>query len=191
MATTMASGTFSTATNSVDGSAAAVSAVKRPLPQPSSTSSRSKPGNSVRHLPRRRSGSGMSTAAGAEYGGSFAYENGTLTMEIAGAYGIDALRSCRRAIAFDPNGITLTDTFDYSGKQITERFVTKREPKVEKGRIKIGKTCLIFDPALAPALTEETHYLHGYDESHIPVYCIDFALTKGEKTFNLRVETER
>ena len=134
---------------------------------------------------------GAEQKEGAEYGGSFAYENGTLTMEIGGAYGLDALRSCRRAIAFDPNGITLTDTFDYSGKQITERFVTKREPKVEKGRITIGKTCLIFDPALAPAVTEEAHALHGFSGDIIPVYCIDFALTKGEKTFTLRVEAER
>ncbi len=37
IATTIASGTFSTAMSSTSGSAAAVSTVKRPLPQPSST----------------------------------------------------------------------------------------------------------------------------------------------------------
>ena len=51
MATTMASGTISMAMSSTSGSAAAVPAVKRPLPQPSSTRSSRAPGIRERHLP--------------------------------------------------------------------------------------------------------------------------------------------
>ena len=57
MATTMASGTFSTAMSSTSGSAAAVLAVNPPLPQPSSTRRDDAWGISSRHLPRREKGS--------------------------------------------------------------------------------------------------------------------------------------
>ena len=54
MATTMASGTTSTAMSSTSGSAAAVPAVKRPLPQPSSSrTSRAWGISSSRHRPFR------------------------------------------------------------------------------------------------------------------------------------------
>ena len=51
MAMTMASGTRSMAMKRTSGSAAAVSQVKRPLPQPSSTRSSRAWGISSRHLP--------------------------------------------------------------------------------------------------------------------------------------------
>ena len=57
MATTMASGTFSTAMSSTSGSDSAVSTVKRPLPQPSSTRSSFASGINVRHCPRMVKGS--------------------------------------------------------------------------------------------------------------------------------------
>ena len=57
MATTMASGTFSTAISSTSGSAAAVPTVKPPLPQPSSTRSSRASGISSRQRPRRANGS--------------------------------------------------------------------------------------------------------------------------------------
>ena len=131
---------------------------------------------------------GAEQKAGEEYCGSFAYENNTLTMELAGAYGIDTLKSLQRTIAFDDSGITLTDHFDYAGKTITERFISKREPTVKKGEITLGKTHLFFDPSLCPTVTTETHFLHGYQGNTIPVYCIDFVLDGKEKAFTLRVE---
>lgn len=63
MATTMASGTFSTAAKSMSGCCAAISAVKRPLPQPSSRCSWEKAGKSLSQRPRRSSGALSSTAA--------------------------------------------------------------------------------------------------------------------------------
>ena len=133
---------------------------------------------------------GAEQKAGAEFCGTFLYENETLTMEIGKAYGLDALKSCERKIAFDKNGITLTDRFDYSGKQITERFVTKREPAVKEGEIRIGKTRLTFDSALAPVIRKQTHELHGFGGESIPVYCIDFDLSEGAAAFTLRIEAE-
>ena len=133
---------------------------------------------------------GAEQKEGAEYAGTFAYEGNRMTMEISAAYGLDALKSCLRTIDFDEKGITLTDSFDYSGKRITERFVTKREPAVKKGEITIGKTKLIFDPAYVPTVTTETHFLHGYKGDSIPVYCIDFDLAASEKAFSIRVESD-
>ena len=63
MATTIASGTISTATNSTSGSAAAMPAVKRPLPQPSSTRSSRASGISSRQWPRCAMGSLICSAA--------------------------------------------------------------------------------------------------------------------------------
>ncbi len=63
IASTITSGTFSTATSSVSGEAAAVSAVKRPLPQPSSSSSREQAGKPSSQRPHSASGSSTSTAA--------------------------------------------------------------------------------------------------------------------------------
>ena len=70
MATTIASGTFSTAISSTSGSAAAVSAVKRPLPQPRSTRSSRASGSSSRQRPRRARGSSISRAPQASIRGS-------------------------------------------------------------------------------------------------------------------------
>ena len=70
MATTIASGTFSTAISSTSGSAAAVSTVKRPLPQPSSTRSSFAPGSSSRQRPRRARGSATSRDEQASIRGS-------------------------------------------------------------------------------------------------------------------------
>ncbi|MBP3592001.1 MAG: heparinase II/III family protein [Clostridia bacterium] len=131
---------------------------------------------------------GAEQKAGAEFQGSFAYENSTLTMELAAAYGLDALKSCLRTINFDDTGITLTDCFDYKGQMVTERFVTKREPSVEKGCITIGRTRLVFDPAVTPKVHTETHDLHGFKGDSVPVYCIDFDLPATAKEFSLRVE---
>ncbi len=131
---------------------------------------------------------GAEQKEGAQYAGTFAYENGTMTMEIGAAYGLDALKSCERTIVFDDTGITLTDRFDYKGKTVTERFVTGREPTVEKGAVTIGKTRLVFDAAILPTVRTETHFLHGFDGKSIPVYCIDFELPATAKEFSLRVE---
>lgn len=130
---------------------------------------------------------GAEQKEGEQFAGSFAYENGRITMELAAAYGLDALKSCLRTIDFDDTGITLTDHFDYKGQTVTERFVTKREPSVAKGCVTIGKTRLVFDPAITPAVRTETHDLHGFEGDSIPVYCIDFALSAA-KEFTLRVE---
>lgn len=131
---------------------------------------------------------GAEQKAGAEYQGSFEYENGTLTMELAAAYGLDALKSCLRSISFDDTGITLTDRFDYKGKTLTERFVTKREPTVQKGCVTIGKTRLAFDSTIIPTVRTETHDLHGFEGESIPVYCIDFGLPASAKEFSIRIE---
>ena len=134
---------------------------------------------------------GAEQREGEQFAGTFAYENGRMTMEIAAAYGLDALKSCLRTIAFDDTGITLADAFDYAGKTITERFVTKREPTVKAGEITIGKTKLTFDPALVPTVTTETHFLHGYKGDSVPVYCIDFTISGSAKAFQIRIEAEK
>lgn len=131
---------------------------------------------------------GAEQKAGKAFCGSFAYENGVMTAELSAAYGLNALRRCERSIAFEQNGITLTDRFAYEGKQITERFVTMREPTVNKGEILLGKTRLVFNGEITPEIHAERHDLHGFSGEHIPVFCIDFCLDGKTDAFTLRVE---
>ena len=63
MAIIIASGTFSIAISSTSGAAAAVPAVKRPLPQPSSMCSSAQSGMSSRQWPRMVSGSFIISSA--------------------------------------------------------------------------------------------------------------------------------
>ena len=65
-------------------------------------------------------------------------------------YVIDTLKSLTRDFLCEENGITLTDTYEFSEMptSIVERFVTLVEPKIEEGRITVGESTLVYDPAL-------------------------------------------
>ena len=107
-----------------------------------------------------------------------------LTLDIAGAYGIEELKSLKRSFTVGKEVLTLTDEFDYAGDEIiTERFVSLCEPTVCDGRISLGGAELTYDVAVAaPKINTET-----LTNGSI-CYMIDFALPKGTRTFTISVK---
>ena len=71
----------------------------------------------------------------------FSMENG---------YVIDTLKSLKRNFLCEEEGITVTDTYEFSEMptSVVERFVTLEEPRFEEGKVIVGESILIYDPAL-------------------------------------------
>ncbi len=65
-------------------------------------------------------------------------------------YKIETLTSLKRRFLCEEEGITVTDTYEFSEMptSVVERFVTLVEPKIEEGRITVGESILVYDPAL-------------------------------------------
>ena len=104
------------------------------------------------------------------------YENGTFSLEIAGAYDCPELISIKRSFTFSDDKVTLTDTFEYFGnKSIKQRLVTRAEPeKISDGEIKVDCGGASYDPTICKAeITREK------DSRENPVYYIDFILFDG------------
>ncbi len=79
------------------------------------------------------------TAKENEY--EFSMENG---------YVIETLKSLKRRFLCEEEGITVTDTYEFSEMptSVVERFVSLVEPKIEEGRITVGESTLVYDPTV-------------------------------------------
>lgn len=116
------------------------------------------------------------------YGKQFAgtapkYENGTFSVDIAGAYECKGLSSVKRSFTFEDDKVTLTDTFEYSGEgEIKQRFATRFQPeKVSEGNITVDCGGLIYDPSVCQAVISDEIDTRGN-----PLYFIDLILN-GDK----------
>jgi hypothetical protein len=111
-----------------------------------------------------------------------ASENG-FTTDISGAYGIEELTSLVRAFSLTEDGVTLTDSFEYSGKEtITERFVSFAEPIISDGKITVDGGVVTFDKLLTPKITASVS-TKGKN-----IYFIDFTLPFGAKEFKISIK---
>lgn len=107
---------------------------------------------------------------------------GKFSLDIAGAYGIEALTKLNRSFGLKDDEITLTDTFEYtSDTPITERFVTYIEPKIEGGEVILEDTKLIFEGVYPTVTATET-------SKNKTLYFIDFILPCDTKTFTLTIK---
>ena len=113
---------------------------------------------------------------GRAYAGTLVHKGDTLTVEMAGAYGQEALKGLRRRIRHTEDGIFLEDTVT-GAVQLTERFITTVAPCVEAGCVRVSNVRLSFDPSLSPEIRTEVHVGHRGEET--AVYCIDFAFPHG------------
>ena len=111
------------------------------------------------------------------------YEKGSFSMDIAGAYRTDKVKSIRRSFKMDDERVTMTDIFDAElGTEITERFVSFTQPiKKGKGVIEIGECIFKHEPELEPDI-------HTEDAACGFCYIIDFKLPSGEKEFKVVME---
>lgn len=109
------------------------------------------------------------------------FVNGILSMDIAGAYGEESIRSVRRSFAFAENSVTLHDVFDCDG-EIVERMASFDEPQVCGHTVTIGAGKLTFDPLQASvSITSEPNTMNGN-----LIWFTDFVLTGNE--FSLTME---
>ena len=76
------------------------------------------------------------------------YENGVFSMDIAGAYALDELKSLKRVFTLKEDTVTVTDEFDYTGNgELIDRVVTTLEPKLGDGTVTAGIGELVYDPS--------------------------------------------
>jgi hypothetical protein len=106
-------------------------------------------------------------------------KNGVFEMDIARAYGNEALRSLKRRFETLPDCVVMTDEID-GDVSVIERFCTLIEPKMGDRFVQIEELTLEFDPAICePVLHSEP----TSSSSPVPCYMIDFKLKDGVKAF--------
>lgn len=110
------------------------------------------------------------------------YESGVFSMDIAGAYGLDDVRSARRRFDMTDDAVVLTDRFD-TERTITDRLVAMTEPKqTDAGVIVVGDARVEFDSERATVkITTAESSAHG------TVYFIDLELRPDVKEISLRI----
>jgi hypothetical protein len=117
---------------------------------------------------------------GAEHGAkNVACKDGIFEMDMAGAYGNEALRSLKRRFETYEDRVVLID--EYEGDvSVTERFCTLIEPEMGDGFVKIAELTLAFDPAICEPML---HSEPTSGSAGAPCYMIDFKLKDGVKRF--------
>ncbi len=112
------------------------------------------------------------------------FEDGSFTMNLAGAYAVPALESLVRSFTATASGVTLRD--EIAGDvAVTERIVTVTEPTVGDGVITVGSATVEFDPTVANPVVTKTAGTSGANKN---VYLIDFTLPEGRKTFEITMK---
>ena len=121
---------------------------------------------------------------GAEYKSTnVSCKDGVFEMDIAGAYGNEALRSLKRRFETYEDRVVMIDEID-GDVAVTERFCTLIEPKMGDHCVQIEEVTLEFDPAICEAIlnSEPTS-----SSSPVPCYMIDFKLKDGVKRFEATI----
>ena len=109
-------------------------------------------------------------------------KDGVFTQDMAGAYGIEELKSLKRSFSFEGNTVYLKDEFNYVGEgNITERFVSNDKPEVLDGQIKIAGCTLYYDKAFTPVVSTAD----AMKNNGSFYYLVDFVLPEGTKEFKV------
>ncbi len=121
---------------------------------------------------------------GAEYKAcDVKYENGHLSFDMAGAYGDERVRHVNRSFELFEDEVKMHDSF-VCDCDITERFISLIEPKIDKGIINIESCAITYDPSLTPEVKEG----EGTKSQNKKVYFIDFKLPKGTSEFGITIK---
>jgi hypothetical protein len=117
---------------------------------------------------------GITQMYGLEHFGKVQFDGKKVVIDFEKAYEIKDLKECRRVVEIMENGVILTDSFDYQG-EITERFVSLREPVIKDGFVTIGATSLLYDKKYTPCVTVvKQQPSNRFIKDDYNVYCIDF-----------------
>ena len=113
--------------------------------------------------------------------------------EFARAYNNPKVKQLDRSYDFKENGVWVTDEFDYEGDVIVERFLSAIPPVIVDGKIHIEDVVFTASDDIVPEIKIEKHHNHiqrpGWPE-YTDVYCMDYTLPKGKRTFTLKVEVQ-
>ncbi len=119
---------------------------------------------------------------GREYAArDFKYEDGILSFDIAGAYGLTDGETIKRSFAFGDDFLQLTDSFELrEGRKFIDRLVTKIAPKLDTGgALTVGGAKICYDrTAFKVSISSELATVERKeDDGNIVrdlVYLIDF-----------------
>jgi hypothetical protein len=117
-----------------------------------------------------------------------------MVLDMAGAYGLEGLRSLKRSFVFDllRGGLVLEDRFLFSASPlpVIERFISCYPPQVEGTAVRIdtgdSRTSLKCSLPAAPRVHERKHRDHYGNE--ITVYLVDFSFTPEALEFPVNFE---
>ncbi len=109
------------------------------------------------------------------------FDNGVFSMDIAGAYGNEAVRSVKRSFTAMDSSVKLNDVFD-TDEAITERLVSLYPPTLEDGKITVKSCTITFDPSLCTVSVSEMETTKKF-----MIYLIDFKLNDGVKEFEINL----
>ncbi|MBQ9069834.1 MAG: heparinase II/III family protein [Clostridia bacterium] len=128
---------------------------------------------------------GIEQKFGDEYSASdVKYSKDCLSMDIAGAYGDERIRSVKRVFLAKNDSVTVRDSFDVSdGIGITERLVSLYQPKILDGSVKIESCEIFFDKSVCDVACTKTEKSDGKS-----VYLIDFKIRAGERAFEITIK---
>lgn len=130
---------------------------------------------------------GLGQKAGSDYSGTISRDGNTVLLDIKNAYGINELKKLTRKVVADENGVVITDCFDGNISLIVERFVTVREPQVQKEIVRLGKTAITFDSNCCTlSIAKDLHRQPG--DIYETVYLLDFKANTNVKTLVFRIE---
>ena len=116
-------------------------------------------------------------------------KNNIASCEFSNAYGENFIDKAYRQFKLEESKIEMTDEFVLDDDiEITERFTTKIEPKVNGNSVVIDDVCLTPDIAVAPKITVVPCQAHaGSENKEYNVYCIDYTLPQKTKTFKISI----
>lgn len=125
---------------------------------------------------------------GKQYCGKVLSHDSVFTVDMAGAYDTQGLRSAVRQMQLSEDGFLLKDTFDGEGLQVTERFVTMVLPERSGSTIHLGQYRIETAPEMTATISSEIITNHeGLPDT---LYLIDYALGDA-KEFILNVKRDQ
>ncbi|MBO5019702.1 MAG: heparinase II/III family protein [Clostridia bacterium] len=114
-------------------------------------------------------------------------DDGSVSVEISGAYDIEDLESFKRDVSFQEDGVILTDSFNIDSGRVVERFVSVVKPEIAEDCIKVGNVRLQFDNSLCKVEQSTREYTKPRPDATIEtVYLTDLVLASGENKITFK-----
>lgn len=115
------------------------------------------------------------------------WEKSIAYMDVNKAYAIDYMQDFDRSFEFEEYKITLRDSFKFTqDAQVTERFVSLIEPKVQGNSVIIDDVTLCEKNGTLPQISVKEVMAHVGNRLH-NVYLIDYIMPKGTSEFEISI----